>query len=103
MNRISTVRALGAAGLAGVMALGALAPAAHADEPDSVSFAFPVADGELPLPVPADRILTVAMERDGEALRGVILLTDGGVIHFDGARSHPLGAPPADTFAALGK
>jgi hypothetical protein len=43
------------------------------------------------------------MEREGDLLRGVILLTDGRVIQFDGARSHPLGAPPTDAFAAMGK
>jgi hypothetical protein len=85
------------------------AGAASAEEPGplaaggDVQFSFPDGEGDLPLPVAPDRVLTVAVEREGDLLRGVILLTDGHVIRFDGARSRPLIVPAGDAFASTGK
>lgn len=82
--------------LGGVFALACLlgAPAvASADDIGAaghVEFSFPDGNGTLPLPVPPDQVLTVAVEEtDAGLIQGVVLLTDGRVIHFDGVRSRP--------------
>ncbi len=60
-----------------------------AAETPSVDFDFAHAGTLLPEGVDPAEVLTIATEREGDALRGVILLRDGRSFSFDAQQRSP--------------
>lgn len=71
----------------------------------AAEFGFADETTALPAGVHPSEVLTIATERTGDHVEGVILLTEGRVIRFTQRASAPLANRPApqDLFAYLGK